>query len=106
MEHGQSYLDGGFMHFFLDSYWNSPSIILNGYRHILVYGNNNFITKSCHGFVYTIIHYFIYQVVKPANTGTSYIHTGAFTHRLQSLQYLDLGFIIIVSISLLIILHH
>ena len=50
-------------------------------------------------FVYTIIYYFTYQVVKPTNTGAPYIHTGALAHRLQSLQYLDLGFIIIASVS-------
>ena len=58
---------------------------------------------SCKRLIYGVIDNFVYQVMQSSDRGGTDIHAGALSDGLQTLQYLDLCFI--VMIILMILLH-
>jgi hypothetical protein len=44
---------------------------------------------ALHGLVHGVVHHLKYQMMKTVNPGGSYIHSGAFSHRFQALEHLN-----------------
>ena len=74
----------------IDTNRNTTSIINDSDRIILLDRYIDLCTISSQCFVYGIIHYLIYEMMKTTDRGTAYIHTGSFSNCFQSLQNLDL----------------
>ena len=60
---------------------------------------------ACQRLIYGVIHDLVYQVVQAARACGTDIHTGALADRFQSLQHLDLCFVIVALFYLFDVAH-
>ena len=77
-------------HLRVDIYRHSSAVVLYSYRIIFMDSNFNSSTESGKSFVYTIIYYFIYEMMKTSGTCTSDVHTGSFSYRFKTFKHLYL----------------
>ena len=90
MEYGKYNFKCRLSGFLLDIYRNSSTVILYGNGIVLMNGYGNIVAKTGQSLIYGIIHYLINKVMQAANRSTADIHSGTFSYRFQTLQYLNL----------------
>ena len=82
--------------------WDSSSVVLYGYRFVLVDGYFDVCAVSCHCLVDGVVHSLVYQVVKSFFTYVTDVHCRAFAHGFESLQHLNVAGGIIIFVYLIL----
>ena len=93
------YRDCGKSDLGLDAYRYSPSVI--GYFDDLTgeYPHVDLVAVTRQSFVYGVVDYLVYEVMKSRGSGGTDIHTGAFADGLKSFQYLDVAGVVALFFS-------
>ena len=91
MENGQHHLHSGFVFRFVHIHGNTAAVVDDGNAVILMDHHLNVGSVTCQGFVNTVVHHFINQVVQTAFTGITDIHGRPFPDGFQTFQNRDLS---------------
>ena len=94
VQNGINHLKRGNTHFGVNTTRDAAAVVLNGYTVIRVEGDFDTLTAACQSLVDRVIDNFIYQMVQTARRSRPDIHTRSLSDGFQSLQYLNLTFVI------------
>lgn len=96
MEHGHDDFQGRFLFLGVEVHGDTAAVILYGNGVVFVDGYFDVVAVAGHGFVDGVVHHFVYQVVQTVFADVADVHGGAFSHRFQSFQHLDVAGRIVV----------
>ena len=96
MEHGHYNFQRRFLFLGVEVYGDTAAVILYGNGIVFVDGYFDVVAVAGHGFVDGVVHHFVYQVVQTVFADVADVHGGAFSHRFQSFQHLDVAGRIVV----------
>ena len=85
---------------------DAAAIVFDGYRIVFVDGYFYVFAIACQGLVYGVVHYFINQMVQALLAYVAYVHSGAYAHRFQTLQYGDVVRTVIACLCALLFFVH
>src|SRR5210317_1041129 len=68
-------------------YWDSPPVIFDRYRVVLVYSHPYSLTITCQRFINTVVDNFPNQMMQSFNRGIAYIHRRSFPNSLETVKY-------------------
>ena len=105
MQNGVNHRYGGNSHFGVDPHGDSASVVGHADHIALQYFGLDMVAVACQRLVYGVIHDLIHQMVQTARSGGADIHTGALADCLQSLQNLNLCFVIVALFYLFDVAH-
>ncbi len=94
MKHRKDGFEGGFSGFRMDVHRNSATVVGNGTRIVRMERNGDVFRVSRHGFVDGVVDDFPNEVVETAFVGRPDVHSGAFPHRLEAFENLDIAGIV------------
>ena len=105
MQDGINHRDRGDAHFGVDTHGDAAAVI--GDTDDIAFQDLGFDmgAVACQRLIYGVIHDLVYQVVQAARACGTDIHTGALADRFQSLQHLDLCFVIVALFYLFDVAH-
>ena len=90
MENGKYYFDCRNTCLFIDSYRNATTVINNSDRIIRINCYFYFCTKSSQCFIYSIVNYLIYKMMKTSGRSRTNIHSRSFSYSFKSFKNLNL----------------
>ena len=94
VQHRQAHLHRRAAHLGMNAHGEAAPVVLYGHGRVLFDGHVDFRAEARQRFVDGVVHDFIYAVMQPPGVGGTDVHAGALAHRLQPLQHLNLGFVI------------
>ena len=90
VQHGHNNLKSRLVQLLVLVYRNTTTVVLYGYRLVLVDGNLDVRAIACHSLVDRVVHCLVYEVVKTLLAYVADVHRRALAHCLKSFKNLDI----------------
>src|SRR5210317_320365 len=98
MKFCHNHFNSRYFFLFMDTYRNSAPVIRHTDTVIRVNDHLNLAAKTSHGFIDTVVHNLVNQVVKSGNIDIAYIHGWSLTNGFQPLKHFNIVFGIIICV--------
>ncbi len=90
VKYGEHHFRRGFPRLGMDVHGDAPSVVLDGDAVVRMDGHFDPVAVAREGFVESIVHHLVNEMVKSSRSRVADVHAGAFSNRLESLEDLNI----------------